>query len=179
MQLTYRLGIVPLLFNAGESKIEGAELEFTFAPGALIVEGSLGYLDNEFEEIAQVPGTSQTVGPNNRLPFTPEIQGNIGVGYDFQIGASTLTPRLNVSYTDEQFFDAANSIEVAQLDAVTLLNASLTWSTDRWKIRGGLNNATDEDYRVAGNSSFSTSAGYAEAIYARPRNWFLSAQYTF
>ena len=48
-----------------------------------------------------------------------------------------------------------------------------------WKIRGGLNNATDEDYRVAGNSSFSTSAGYAEAIYARPRNWFVSAQYTF
>ena len=63
--------------------------------------------------------------------------------------------------------------------SVTLLNASLSWSTDSWKIRGGLNNATDEDYRVAGNSSFSTSAGYAEAIYARPRNWFVSAQYTF
>jgi iron complex outermembrane receptor protein len=179
MQLTYRLGIVPLLFNAGESKIEGAELEFTYAPGALIIEGSLGYLDNEFEEIAEVPGTTQTVGPSNRLPFTPEVQGNIGVGYDFSLGASTLTPRLNVSYTDEQFFDAANSVEVAQLESVTLLNASLTWSTDNWRIRGGLNNATDEDYLVAGNSSFSTSAGYAEAIYARPRNWFLSAQYTF
>lgn len=179
MQLTYRLGIVPLLFNAGESKIEGAELEFTFAPGALIIEGSLGYLDNEYEEIAQVPGTTQTVGPGNRLPFTPEIQGNIGIGYDFALGASTLTPRVNVSYTDEQFFDAANSVEVAQLESVTLLNASLTWSTDRWKVRAGLNNATDEDYLVAGNSSFSTSAGYAEAIYARPRNWFMSAQYTF
>lgn len=179
MQLTYRLGIVPLLFNAGESKIEGAELEFTYAPGALIVEGSLGYLDNEFEEIAQVPGTTQTVGPNNRLPFTPEVQGNVGIGYEFLVGAGTLTPRLNVSYTDEQFFDAANSVEVAQLESVTLLNASLTWSTDHWKIRGGLNNATDEDYLVAGNSSFSTSAGYAEAIYARPRNWFVSAQYTF
>lgn len=179
MQLTYRLGIVPLLFNAGESKIEGAELEFTFAPGALIIEGSLGYLDNEYEEIAQVPGTTQTVGPGNRLPFTPEIQGNIGIGYDFALGASTLTPRVNVSYTDEQFFDAANSVEVAQLESVTLLNASLTWSADRWKVRAGLNNATDEDYLVAGNSSFSTSAGYAEAIYARPRNWFMSAQYTF
>ncbi len=179
MQLTYRLGIVPLLFNAGQSKIEGAELEFTYAPGALIVEGSLGYLDNEFEEIAEVPGTTQTVGPNNRLPFTPELQGNIGIGYDFPAGAGTLTPRLNVSYTDEQFFDAANSIEVAQLESVTVLNASVTWASDRWRIRGGLNNATDEDYRVAGNSSYSTSAGYAEAIYARPRSWFLSAEYTF
>jgi len=179
MQLTYRLGIVPLLFNAGESKIEGAELEFTYAPGSLIIEGSLGYLDNEFEEIAEVPGTTQTVGPNNRLPFTPEWQGNIGIGYDFSVGAGTLTPRVNVSYTDKQFFDAANSVEVAQLESVTVVNASLTWAFDNWKIRGGLNNATDEDYIVAGNSSYSTSAGYAEAIYARPRNWFLSAQYSF
>src|SRR5512138_211315 len=179
MQLTYRLGIVPLLFNAGESKIEGAELEFTYAPGAFILEGSLGYLDNEFEEIAEVPGTTQTVGPDNRLPFTPEWQGNVGIGYDFAVGAGTLTPRVNVSYTDKQFFDAANSVEVAQLESVTVVNASLTWAFDKWRIRGGLNNATDEDYRVAGNSSYSTSAGYAEAIYARPRSWFLSAQYSF
>jgi iron complex outermembrane receptor protein len=179
MQLTYRLGIVPLLFNAGRSKIEGAELEFTYAPGAAIIEGSLGYLDNEFKEIATVPGTTQTVGPNNRLPFTPEWQGNIGIGYDFALGASTLTPRVNVSYTGKQFFDAANSVEVAQLDSVTVVNVSLTWSNGSWRVRGGLNNATDEDYRVAGNSSYSTSAGYAETIYARPRNWFLSTEYRF
>jgi iron complex outermembrane receptor protein len=179
MQLTYRLGIVPLLFNAGKSKIEGGELEFTFDPGSLIIEGSLGYLDNKFEEIAQVPGTTQTVGPNNRLPFTPEWQGNVGIGYDFALGSSTLTPRVNVSYTDKQFFDAANSIVVAQLDAVTVVNASVTWAKDGWKVRGGVNNVTDEDYRVAGNSSYDTSAGYAEAIYARPRNWFLSAEYNF
>lgn len=179
MQLTYRLGVVPLLFNAGESKIEGAELEFTFAPGSLIIEGSLGYLDNEFEEIAVVPGTTQTVGPDNRLPFTPELQGNIGIGYDFIVGAGTLTPRVNVSYTDDQFFDAANSVEVAQLESVTVVNASLTLEWSDWRFRAGVNNLTDEDYRVAGNSSLSTSAGYAEAIYARPRNWFLSAEYKF
>jgi iron complex outermembrane receptor protein len=179
MQLTYRLSIVPLLFNAGKSKIEGAELEFTYAPGALIVEGSVGYLDNEFERIAFVPGTTQTVGPGNRLPFTPEWQANVGIGYDFALGTSTLTPRVNVSYTDEQFFDAANSVEVAQLEAVTVINASLTWQMDAWKIRGGANNITDEEYRVAGNSSFSTSAGYAEVIYSRPMNWFVSAEYQF
>ena len=179
MQLTYRLGVVPLLFNAGESEIEGAELELTFAPGALLVEGSLGYLDNEFKEIAVVPGTTQTVGPNNRLPFTPEWQGNVGIGYEFALGAGTLTPRVNVSYTDEQFFDAANSVEVAQMEAVTVVNASLTLALSDWKIRAGVNNLSDEDYLVAGNSSLSTSAGYAEGIYARPRNWFISAEYDF
>ncbi|MBB6093140.1 iron complex outermembrane receptor protein [Povalibacter uvarum] len=179
MQLTYRLGIVPLLFNAGKSSIEGGEIELTYAPGRLIIEGSVGYLDNKFDEIAVVPGTSQTVGPNNRLPFTPEWQGSLGIGYDFEIGNATLTPRVNVSYTDSQYFDAANSVEVAQLEDVTLLNAMLTLELNAWKIRGGVNNVTDETYRVAGNSSYSTSAGYAEVIYSRPRNWFLSASFDF
>jgi len=44
MQLTYRVGIVPLLFNAGESTIQGAEVEFTYSPNAeFIIEGGLGY----------------------------------------------------------------------------------------------------------------------------------------
>jgi iron complex outermembrane receptor protein len=179
MQLTYRLGVVPLLFNAGKSKIEGAELEFTYAPGALLIEGSIGYLDNEFKEIAEVPGTTQTVGPDNRLPFTPEWQGNVGIGYEFVLGSASLTPRVNISYTDKQFFDAANSVEVAQLESVTVVNASLTLELSDWRFRAGINNLTDEDYKVAGNSSLSTSAGYAEAIYARPRNWFLSAECRF
>lgn len=174
MQLTYRLGIVPLLFNAGKSSIEGGELELTYAPGRLLVEASAGYLDNQFDEIAIVPGTTQTVGPNNTLPFAPRWQANLGVGHDFDVGNATLTPRINLSYTSEQFFDAANSMEVAQLDDVTLLNASLTLELGAWRLRAGVNNATDEQYRVAGNSSFSTSAGYAEVIYSRARNYFVS-----
>jgi iron complex outermembrane receptor protein len=179
MQLTYRLGIVPLLFNAGKSTIEGAEVELTYAPGNLIVEASAGYLHNEFDEIALVPGTTQTVGPDNTLPFAPEWQANLGVGYDFVIGNATLTPRVNLSYTSKQFFDAANSVEVAQLEDVTLVNASVTLDLGAWRFRAGVNNATDERYRVAGNSSFSTSAGYAEAIYSRPRNYFVSATVDF
>ena len=179
MQLTYRLGIVPLLFNAGKSSIDGGELEFTFAPGRFILEGSVGYLTNEFDEIAVVPGTTQTVGPNNTLPFAPEWQANAGLGYDFAIGSATLTPRVNVSYTSEQYFDAANSVEVAQLDDVTVVNTSVTLELGTWRLRGGVNNATDEQYRVAGNSSFSTSAGYAESIYSRPRNYFISASVDF
>ncbi|WP_116809640.1 TonB-dependent receptor [Steroidobacter cummioxidans] len=179
MQLTYRLGIVPLLFNAGKSSIEGGELELTYAPGRLLVEASASYLHNKFDEIAVVPGTTQTVGPNNTLPFAPEWQASLGVGYDFEVGNATLTPRINLSYTSEQFFDAANSVEVAQLDDVTLVNASLTLELGAWRLRAGVNNATDEQYRVAGNSSFATSAGYAEVIYSRPRNYFLSASVDF
>jgi iron complex outermembrane receptor protein len=183
MQLIYRVGVVPVLFNAGKATIRGGEIEFTYAPGALIVEGSVGYLDDEFDSITPivVPGSpvTATVTPNNSLPFTPEWQANIGIGYEIGGPKVTFTPRVNISYTDSQYFDAANSPEVAQLEDVTLVNVSLTLATGAWKIRAGINNVTDKEYRVAGNSSFSTSAGYAEAIYSRPRNWFLSAQYEF
>jgi|HigsolmetaAR201D_1030396.scaffolds.fasta_scaffold05839_1 iron complex outermembrane receptor protein len=183
MQLIYRVGVVPILFNAGKATIRGGELEFTYAPGSLIIEGSVGYLDDEFDSITPivVPGSqvTATVTPNNSLPFTPEWQANIGIGYDIVGPTVTLTPRVNISYTDSQFFDAANSREVAQLDDVTLVNVSLTLAFGDWKIRAGINNVTNKEYLVAGNSSTSTSAGYAEAIYSRPRNWFLTAQYEF
>jgi iron complex outermembrane receptor protein len=183
MQLIYRVGVVPVLFNAGEATIKGGELEFTYAPGALIIEGSVGYLDDSFDTVTPivVPGqtVTATVTPANSLPFTPEWTGNIGIGYDIEFGDSTLTPRINASYTDSQFFDAANSLEVAQVEDVTLVNASVTWAIGGWKFKGGVNNVTDEQYRVAGNSSFSTSAGYAEAIYSRPRNWFVAAELDF
>jgi iron complex outermembrane receptor protein len=182
MQLTYRVGIVPLLFNAGEATIQGAEVEFTYAPGDLIIEGSVGYLDDSFDSITPVPGATATVGPNNSLPFTPEYSANIGLGYDFSVGSNLkLTPRVDASYTDSQFFDAANSVEVAQNEDVTLLGVSLALSgTDgKWRVKAGANNLTDELYPVAGNSSFGTSAGYAEIIYARGTSVYLSASFDF
>ena len=59
---------------------------------------------------------------------------------------------------------------LALYDPVTLLNASLTLSSDddKWRIVLGGNNVTDEVYPVAGTSSMTTASGYAEIIYARP-----------
>jgi len=182
MQLTYRVGIVPLLFNAGKSTISGAELEFTYVPtDAFILEGSLGYMKNEIKEVATIVGASATLGPNNELPFTPKMQASLGAGYTFSFDSMTLTPRLDLSYTDKQFFDAANSVEVAQNDAVTIANLSvkLAGQSEIWDVTFGVRNLTDEAYPVAGNSSIGTSSGYAEIIYSRPRNYFLSLNYKF
>jgi iron complex outermembrane receptor protein len=182
MQLIYRVGVVPLLFNAGTSSIDGGELELTYAPGDLIAEGSVGYLRNKFDQIVAVPGATATVGPGNELPFTPKWQAALGMGYAFRVvrGAFKLTPRLETSYTAKQFFDAANSPEIAQSAGVTVVNASLTLERDSvWRVTMGVDNLTNEAYRLAGNSSFSTAAGYAEVIYSRPRNWFARASHNF
>lgn len=182
MQLTYRVGIVPVLFNAGESSISGAELEFTYAPSAdFILEGSLGYLDDEIDSVDTIPGTTQSLGPNNDLPFTPDISASLGVAYSFDLGGSLLTPRLDIAHTSEQFFDTGNTTVVSQQDDVTLINFSMRLDTlsDALNFVLGVENVTDETYAVAGNSSLTTSTGYAEIIYNRPRTWYLNASYNF
>ncbi len=183
IQLIYRLGIVPLLFNAGTATISGFEAEFTYAPNRdLIVDGSVGHLRDRFKDIISVPLTTATVGPDNALPFTPAWSGHIGASYTFHpAGKLELSPRVNLAITSSQFFDAANTVEVAQNDTTVVLNTSikLAQPDSGWALVVGLNNATDELYPVAGNASLSTSTGYAENIYARPRNWFVELSYDF
>ena len=188
IQMTYRLGVVPLLFNAGVASITGGELELEFAPTAEFrLDGSLGYLWSKFDKITPPPPfgpvtPTATATLSSRLPFTPEWQAHLGLSYDFSMGSTwKLTPRADVSFTEKQFFDAGNSPEIAQLQGVTLLNASLTLASDdsKWRFVLSGNNLTDEDYPVAGTSSLTTASGYAEIIYARPRTLALSAAYNF
>ena len=188
IQMTYRLGVVPLLFNAGVAALDGAELELEYVPTPEFrLDASLGYLDSKFDEITPPPPfgpvtPTATATLNSRLPFTPEWQGHLGMSYEFHVASNwDLTPRVDVSYTDSQFFDAGNSVEVAQNDAVTLVNASFALSSGdgKWRFVLSGNNLTDELYPLAGTSSLTTASGYAEIIYARPRTVALSATFNF
>jgi iron complex outermembrane receptor protein len=186
--MTYRLGVVPLLFNAGKASINGGELEVQFAPTAdFRLDASVGYLDSSFDSITPPPPfgpvtPTATANLNSRLPFTPEWQGHLGLSYAFHVGGDwRLTPRVDASYTAAQFFDAGNSVEIAQNDAVTLLNGSLSLASgdDKWLFMLSGVNLTDKLYPVAGTSSLTTASGYAEIIYARPRSYSLSLTRNF
>jgi hypothetical protein len=47
-----------------------------------------------------------------------------------------------------------------------------------WQATVGVQNLSDERYLVQGNASLAT-LGYAERIYARPRNWFMQLSVDF
>ena len=188
IQMTYRLGVVPLLFNAGVASIDGGELELEFAPTEdFRLDASVGYLDAKFDSITSPPPfgpvtPTATATLSSRLPFTPEFQGHLGLSYTFHPGSNwALTPRADLSYTDQQFFDAGNSPEIAQNEAITLLSASVTLASDddKWRFVLGASNLTDELYPVAGTSSLTTASGYSEIIYARPRSLSLSVTRNF
>jgi iron complex outermembrane receptor protein len=178
IQLTFRLGVVPLLFNAGVAVIKGGELEVAFEPiDDLVFDGSVGYLDTRFDSITTPPpfgpvALTATSSLDSELPFAPEWQAHFGAQYSLHLMDSLqLTPRIDVSYTSPQFFDAGNSVAIAQNDPVTLVNGAVSLESPdgKWRLTVSGNNLTNALYPVAGTSSLTTASGYAEIIYARPR----------
>jgi len=186
MQITFRgpapAGVAPFLTNAGKASIDGVELETIWAPGDFRVEASVGYLDAQLDDLDNVPMAVLPPGlqEGNALPFAPDWQAHLGISYSQALGRYELTPRVDVSYQDTTQFDATNTREIAQLDDVTTVNASLVFSSGaKWRLTVGINNATDEQYPIAGNSSLTTGSGYAEIAYSRPREYFGNFTYDF
>ncbi|MGH8315352.1 MAG: TonB-dependent receptor, partial [Steroidobacterales bacterium] len=188
MQVTYRgpapAGVAPFITNAGKASIDGAELEATWAPtSAWRVEAGIGYLDAKIDRLDIPPLAVVPPGlvVGNRLPYAPKYQGHFGIQYTAHTSSLELTPRVDVIYQDTTFFDATNTPEIAQLDSYTVLNASFVIGArqGKWNVTLGINNATDETYPIAGNSSLTTGSGYAEIAYARPREYFGLFSYKF
>ncbi len=179
IQLVFRQGVVPLLFNAGEARIRGFEAEASYRAGGFTFDAGMSILDDEILTITPVPGATATVAPGDELPLTPSFQGNFGISYEFPVGGDMyLTPRFDGSYTSSVVFITGSVPEIEQ-DGYFVGNASLTLAHDNgWKLQGGVSNLFDERYLIQGNASLGT-LGYAEKIFARPRQWYVQASIEF
>jgi iron complex outermembrane receptor protein len=183
LQFTYRVGVAPYLANAGKASISGAELELTWIPNHdWLIEAGIGSLDTSIDSLRTIAGTGIGVAVGNALPFAPELQANFGLSYvgTLNNGAS-IAPRLDFFYQDRTFFDANNTVEIAQLESVSVVNLSVGYEPANadWRLTLGVTNATDEVYPTGGNSSLTTGSGYAEIAYALPRQYFLSFTNSF
>ncbi|MEX2525667.1 MAG: TonB-dependent receptor [Gammaproteobacteria bacterium] len=183
LQFTYRAGVAPYLANAGEASIEGFELEAAWVPtDNWIIEGAVGYLNTSVDSLVTIAGTNTGVAVGNDLPFSPEWQANLGVGYTAHLGDGwMLRPRADFVYQDTTYFDAGNTPEISQIGSAEVLNLSISLepANSQWRLTGRVNNATDELYATGGNSSLGTGSGYAEIGYARPREYFVDFSYNF
>nr|WP_166178294.1 TonB-dependent receptor [Altererythrobacter segetis] len=174
IQLVFRQGVVPLLFNAGKARIRGFEAEASYHPlGGLSLDAGMSILDDQIKSITPVPGATATVAPGDDLPLTPSFQGNFAIGYEIPVGSRyTVTPRFEGSYTSHVTFITGSVPEIEQ-KGYFVANGSIELAIDdRWKIQAGVINLFDKHYLIQGNASLGT-LGYAEKIYARPRNWYL------
>jgi iron complex outermembrane receptor protein len=181
LQIIVRETFNPITFNAGQADIDGGELELTWIPtDALLVNGSVGYIDASYDKVSQ---EAQATGvlKSNDLVNTPKWSAALGVAYTVFLGSrGKLTPRVDWSYHDSQYNDAINTPQLKQ-DSYNLVNASLAWDSpnETWEVIGGVRNLGDENYLITGNSAFVTSASYVEKVYGRPREWWASVTWHF
>jgi iron complex outermembrane receptor protein len=174
IQLIFRQGVVPLLFNAGKARMQGLEGEFSYRADGLTIDASASILDDQIKSITPVPGATATVTPADDLPFTPAFQGSFGIGYDFEVGGDwTLTPRFDGSYSSKLTFITGSVPEIEENGYFTG-NATITLKDQDkgWRVTAGVVNVFNELYLIQGNASLGT-LGYAEKMYARPRSWFV------
>lgn len=182
LQFIIREDFSPITFNAGAATIEGFELEWTWVPTPNIhIVGGLGYIDGDYDELSPELIANGGVAINNAMPHTPDWSANLGAAYSFDLGdMGTLTPRIDWSYRSKVYFNGENTEEIAQ-NSFSVVNAAVSWmSADEvWEVIGAVSNLNDELYRVAGNSSLTASASYAESTYAREREYSLSVKFHY
>ena len=100
----------------------------------------------------------------------PELSYNIGIDYVIPFGNGTLTPRLEYSYTDENYSNLDQQFFYLQ-DERKITNFSLTYENENWEVQGYIFNLTDEVYIA--------SARLQQVLYGNPQTYGVRAKYNF
>ena len=182
MQVRVVDSLAPGVGNAGEGEVRGAEIELTARPArALSFEAGVGYLDTEITTLGpNIDPAADRIRLGNRFINSPEWSFDASGSYAMPVGsAGEITARVDWAWRDKVFNNWANDESIAQ-DSLSLINASLTWNLQEsgWDFVLAGKNLTDEIYIVTGNDELDTF-GYAEAVYARPREWSFMVRKTF
>ena len=170
-------GLVPVIFNAGDARLWGAEAEIQFVVNEwLQIDGSLGWLDHKYESVD--PNTAG-VTKDSDLANAPDWNASLGATVnlmDNEYGSSYL--RVDWSYKGDQFKDPTNE-KLLEQDSYSIVNAALSWESGdgRWLTTLGVTNQTDEIYIVSGIDNDGT--GITAASPSRPREWFAKVKYNF
>lgn len=162
--------------NAGNAVLKGFELELTAIPArGLRINAAIGYTDSEFEDVPAL------VGPinGNRLPFSPEWTGSLGVEYAIDLGSSTLTPRVDFRFQSEVFFTSFNLPLEAQ-DDYGIFNTNIRWADadDRFSVSAYAQNLTDTEYFTFGQDALG-SQGVAYSYLGRPREFGVTVGFNY
>jgi iron complex outermembrane receptor protein len=174
--------------NANDAEIYGVEADLFARPlagrvpeyfEALSLDARFSWLESEFLDFTDT--RTIAIPPNvitqvveytgNRLPNTPRFKVSGGVWWEFGLfGFGSLTPRYDVSYQADVFFDPSQGVGrpiganlplpqygVGQR-AYTLHDVRLTWHSpdDRFEVSGWVHNASNENYK--------TYVAYADSI---------------
>lgn len=171
-------GIATFQTNAAESSIRGFELEAQWVPTPnLLLNLGVGYLDAKYQKLT-AGATAAGLRLSDRFILTPKWSVSAGASYKINLANGVLTPRVDFTHKSSQEFEAVNTIYTRD-KGFAVFDLGIRYKPDvgKWIVGGGVNNLTNELYKVGGDAN--SAIGYENVIYARPRNWFLSFEYSW
>jgi iron complex outermembrane receptor protein len=173
--------LLPNTLNAAPAEIYGAEVELTGKFGGLELNLGVSAMHSEFTEDALLTdsqtNTNRLVPEGSTVPFAPDLTANAAIQYELRAGSWTLTPRVQVSYLDEQlatpFRYAATTVP-----SRTLTDLRLTaMPTENLRLEAFATNVFDETWIAAQVQDASSATG--GIIYGAPRQFGLRARFDF
>tara|TARA_Y100001956_G_scaffold69113_1_gene72193 strand:- start:1670 stop:3937 length:2268 start_codon:yes stop_codon:yes gene_type:complete len=133
------------LLNAGESEIQGLELQLTTqATEKMTINAGIGLLDAEYVNMSYAGADLS----GNTLPSSPETNVNIMVDYDLWESDSLWVQfHYDANYISKQYFEPFNDDRLAQ-PGYSIHNARLNFSfgDDAHKVGVYVKNLTDKEY---------------------------------
>ncbi len=163
-------------FNAAEINVGGIELEGVWAVNdAFTIQGSLGWLDSEFDEFqadTNFDGTIDTDLSDEDVARAPDWTANVDFLYNHSLMGGTVDWVLNVNYEDEAVYayTALPGTPDGLTDDRTLVNLAATFRPGKgaWWVRAFGKNLTDEEYRIG---ELPVAGLWVMSYYGQPISW--------
>lgn len=117
----------------------------------------------------------------NKLPQAPNIKASAGVQYTAEFSSGmTLVPRFDIAYTGEQFGNVFNG-NVNRIKPFVQANAQiqLNSATDRWFVRGFVQNIFDSDSETGLYVTDASSGLFTNIFTLDPRRYGIAVGVSF
>lgn len=181
-------GVTPGQFttNAAASTIWGIEVDTQWAlPHGLLFTAGYSFIDAKFDSYRNrdpLAGPGPTLDlSGNRLPFVSKHTVNLGLKYDTNLGAGTLTLAVNHSFHSDFYLREFNDYAIDRVKANTKTDLTATYAMDKPGIRLTAY-VTNLENNVERNNIYLTPGFIGVSpttAYTKPRTIGIRADYAF
>ena len=167
-------GLTPQVTNS-DATAYGGELELFMTPNENwdVVLGA-AFIDSEVDFVPAVNPGSGTA--DAEFPQAPSASLNGLVRYHWPVAGGEAALQADGGWNAKQFMEGTNSA-VSRQGAYGVLNLRASYATDRWSLAAWVKNVADEEYLLY-NLDLG-AAGFIEQVYAPPRQWGLTARFSW
>lgn len=154
-----------------DASSKGGEIELFLAPGNSwdFIFG-LAVIDSDVSDVnTAIAGVTRDA----EFVSAPNYSFNFLIRKAFEVGGNELALQLDGVAYGEQYLESHNS-RASKEGAYAVLNASVTYTMDDWRVSAWVKNLTDEEYRVY-NLDFGAEG--STAMFAPPQWFGVTASY--